>query len=59
MKKVFTSFLLLCACYALLGTTYATNDFEIIPKAETDVGQTVTEIASGGKVWDIYNQKAS
>ncbi|NCO97585.1 hypothetical protein GW864_00115 [bacterium] len=42
----FTSIFLLCTLYFVLGTASAA-DFEIIPKADTDVGQVVSGIGVG------------
>jgi hypothetical protein len=53
MKKILIGFVMMCGAYLMLvnnhsslGTVFAA-EFEIIPKADTEVGDVVNSIGSG------------
>jgi len=57
MKKILIWLFVLCSIYSTLGIA-STADFEIIPKADWDIGAVVNTIWSWWAVRDLYDTKA-
>ena len=57
MKKILIWLFVFCSLCTIVSVT-SSADFEIIPKADWDVGSVVNTIWSGWAVRDLYDEKA-